>query len=287
MLTGTVSGAAEMLHMSQPGISKSIASAERSSGLKLFERIKGRLYPTPEAKHLFAEIETVWQGVTRVSGLARELGKPHGDRLYVVATPSAGASLIPTAIADLMGRYPGIQAKVDLVVPKALTAALLERPGTLGVSLFPLAHPNIDVIARYPCGLVCVMPPSHPLCTMGSIRPQDLLGHKFVLYPQDPDNALDSRSLFGDVADQLDISVEVRSGQSACLFTLAGTGISVVDAISVAGGVFPNLVARPFVTSASLQIQLLRNIYSPMSVTEREFCLAIARALAKLLPPNP
>ncbi|CAJ3076526.1 LysR family transcriptional regulator [Burkholderia pseudomallei] len=49
MLTGSISGAAKLLHVSQPAVSRLISYAEQRLGLALFERIKGRLYPTPEA----------------------------------------------------------------------------------------------------------------------------------------------------------------------------------------------------------------------------------------------
>ncbi|NOJ99318.1 LysR family transcriptional regulator, partial [Corallococcus coralloides] len=55
MLTGSISGAAKLLHVSQPAVSRLIGYTEQRLGLSLFERIKGRLYPTPEARHLFIE----------------------------------------------------------------------------------------------------------------------------------------------------------------------------------------------------------------------------------------
>jgi len=51
--TGTVTGAAEALGISQPGISNLIAQLERQTKLNLFERKRGRLIATPEAAVLF------------------------------------------------------------------------------------------------------------------------------------------------------------------------------------------------------------------------------------------
>lgn len=50
MMTGSISGAAKLLNVSQPAISRLISYTETRVGLVLFERIKGRLYPTPEAR---------------------------------------------------------------------------------------------------------------------------------------------------------------------------------------------------------------------------------------------
>ena len=73
MVTGSISGAARLLAVSQPAISRLLAYTEDRLGLKLFERIKGRVQPTPEARRLFAEVDQVHQGVLRVNNLAQEL----------------------------------------------------------------------------------------------------------------------------------------------------------------------------------------------------------------------
>ncbi len=66
MLAGGVNSAAELLHVSPPAISKVLAQAVKASGLTLFERVRGRLIPTPEAHQLYAEVDKLWQGIERV-----------------------------------------------------------------------------------------------------------------------------------------------------------------------------------------------------------------------------
>jgi len=48
MLSGSVAGAAELLHVSQPAISKMLAQARKQVGFPLFERVKED-WSTPEA----------------------------------------------------------------------------------------------------------------------------------------------------------------------------------------------------------------------------------------------
>jgi DNA-binding transcriptional LysR family regulator len=54
MLTGSLSEAGRMLFVTQPAVSRILASAENRLRYPLFERVKGRLHPTPEARRLFA-----------------------------------------------------------------------------------------------------------------------------------------------------------------------------------------------------------------------------------------
>ena len=53
MITGSVSGAAQLLFVSQPAVSRLLSQTENRLGFALFERIKGRLHATAEAKEVF------------------------------------------------------------------------------------------------------------------------------------------------------------------------------------------------------------------------------------------
>ena len=53
MQAGTISGAALLLHISQPAVTKVLQHCELQLGMPLFDRVRGKLYPTPEAQRLF------------------------------------------------------------------------------------------------------------------------------------------------------------------------------------------------------------------------------------------
>src|SRR5262249_56352035 len=63
---GTVSQAAEMIGISQPAMSKLIAHLEDDTGLRLFDRIKGRLAPTRRGMRLYEEVDRIFVGVRQV-----------------------------------------------------------------------------------------------------------------------------------------------------------------------------------------------------------------------------
>lgn len=65
MTSGTTARAAQVLRISQPAVSKAIASLERAVGFALFDREKGRLVPTPEGQLSSARSRCplpAWQG---------------------------------------------------------------------------------------------------------------------------------------------------------------------------------------------------------------------------------
>jgi DNA-binding transcriptional LysR family regulator len=63
MVTGTVAGAARLLNVSSPGISRVMKHAEASIGVKLFNRRGGRYSPTAQANTIFNQINSVYDKV--------------------------------------------------------------------------------------------------------------------------------------------------------------------------------------------------------------------------------
>ena len=56
MTSGNLTAAAELLHTSQPTVSRELARFEKVIGLRLFERVRGRLHPTVQGLRLFEEV---------------------------------------------------------------------------------------------------------------------------------------------------------------------------------------------------------------------------------------
>ena len=70
MGTGHVTRAAELLHTSQPTVSRELARLEQVLGFALFERVKGRLKPTVRALALMEEVEQSYVGLERIAATA-------------------------------------------------------------------------------------------------------------------------------------------------------------------------------------------------------------------------
>jgi DNA-binding transcriptional LysR family regulator len=112
MLTGSISGAAKMLDVSQPAVSRLISTTEQRLGLTFFQRIKGRLYPTPEAQRLFQAVDVVYQGVERVNEVAEDLIENRMGHLRIACNPSLGQLLIPHAVKRFYERMPDVRVLV-------------------------------------------------------------------------------------------------------------------------------------------------------------------------------
>lgn len=271
MMTGGVRAAAELLHVSQPAVSKVLAHAARQSGLVLFERVRGRLVATPEAQQLYAEIEALWRGVEKVRDVARDLAHPRSGSLRLAVTASLAPALVPAAVARLCERYPELKCRMDVLVPALLVDALLDRSAQLGIALLPNEHPHVVAVRSYRCALVCVMPPDHPLASLAVVRPRDLAGHRLITAPANTPYGQALQQACAPAGVPLRADIEVRSATGACWFVQAGAGVAVVDAVAVAGARFAGLAVRPFRSAAQLGVGVLRHAEQPMSELAKAF----------------
>ena len=75
MVTGTIGGAAKLLNVSAPGISRLVKYTERSLGIRFFQRQNGRYFPTPEAENIFEQINGVYKKVDDLSEIISKIGR--------------------------------------------------------------------------------------------------------------------------------------------------------------------------------------------------------------------
>jgi DNA-binding transcriptional LysR family regulator len=162
MRTGSLSKAAELLCVSQPAVSKVLAHAERSAGLKLFSRAHGRLQPTREAELLFAETQKLQSNLESIRDLARNLALRPQGLLRIGCLPSLGVSLIPLAVQTFRASYPEVSLKIQTRHTAELLNALLTRELDLGVAFNPPARPGIAAVEIARTAVVCVAPPDDP-----------------------------------------------------------------------------------------------------------------------------
>ncbi len=272
MLTGTVNAAAELLHVSQPAVSKLLAQAARRSGLVLFERVRGRLIPTAEGTALYQEIDKLWRGVEHVRDVSRQLANPTTGALRLAVSASLAPHLVPKSIALLQADFPSVKCSAEILIAPIMVDALLDRTADLGIGLLPNPHPNLVAVQTHACGLVCVMRDDHPLAARSLIQASDLEGQRVISSPEDSPYGGALRRAYGKVAGRLDLDIVVRSSTTACWFAQAGAGIAVVDEAAVAGGTFAGLAVRRFRSHEKLQVQVLRHRYRPLSRLQQAFC---------------
>lgn len=281
MLTGSISGAAELLFVSQPAVSRLLAHTEQTAGFTLFDRIKGRLYATPEARQLFTEVENAYLGVQRVNSLARDLAENRKGTLRVIAHTTVGGAFVPQAIGAFHRAFPDVRLSFDCGRLWVLKERMLNQQADLAVTLFPMEHPNLEATFLRDVSLVCVLPRRHPLAAHARVAVEDLRHHPVISYEEGTPFGLLMARLFASCGLPSDQSVEAGTPREACALVEAGLGAAIADEFSAREYERGELVVRSIAgTTSQLQATVVYKRYQPLSRIARAFIDVLQRLVA-------
>ncbi|HEY7675384.1 MAG TPA: LysR family transcriptional regulator [Burkholderiales bacterium] len=228
---GTVSKAAEHLHITQPALSRRIADLEGELGLKLFDRVGRRLLLTSEGAQLLKECRGLLSYSRAVREQAEGLKRGDAGMLRVSASPHLIEGLFPNFLRDYAKRYPNVQVRlVEAVGPQSFE--MLEKGEIhLAQAVVRGLTPDDRRFGSYPLApmeMLAACRPSLKLGKNGSIEIQAL-----SLYPllQATDDFAMRRSfdsacrLAGFVPNYV---LECRSPHALLSMAQAGHGVAIV-----------------------------------------------------------
>src|SRR3954447_9804276 len=130
---GSFSGAAEALSFTQSAISQQIAALERETGTKLVERGARGIRLTQAGGVLVRHAEVVLARLANAEEELAALAGLRGGRLRLSSFQSAGATLVPRAVAEFHERYPEVELGLVDAEPEEATELL--RAGEIGLAL--------------------------------------------------------------------------------------------------------------------------------------------------------
>ncbi|WP_407691486.1 LysR substrate-binding domain-containing protein [Robbsia andropogonis] len=280
MTAGTIAGASQMLFVSKPAVSRLLSHTEQRIGFALFERIKGRLYATPEAKRLFHEVEEVYGRVQRVNELAADLARNHNGILNLVSSPSVGQRFIPEALSQFRQKHPDSKITFCCHNYEHLSDRLLKHQADLGVVSMPIEHPNLTIVPLCVSRLMCVLPDDHPLGEKAQLTLDDVLAYPMIGYGYGTRLERKVADYYAAKGFQQSYSVEVASPQNAVSLVEIGMGLALVDAFSACSGSSSRpVMVRPMIDAPELQASLVHPRYEPVSQLTQSFVAILRRLL--------
>lgn len=254
---GTVSRAAEVMNVSQPAISKLVAHLEEDTSLRLFERVKGRLAPTPNGMRLYAEVDRIFAGLRQVENAVETIRRDEQGRLLIGVMPALSGSFIERSTSAFLARQPGVFCSVQSRSSQWITEGLVTRKLDVGLVIAPIDNPYILAEPMMGHPEVFIAPLDHPLAAKSVIRPADLIGQPFISF--DPDSHTSQRTTAALRAHGVvpNTTLVVNVSPTLCEFVAGGAGVSLVHPL-VVGGLRDRLAIRRFEPAIQLDFYLCR-----------------------------
>ena len=165
---GTVSRAAERLHIAQPALSRQIANLEDEFGLKLFDRVGRRLVLTSEGEQLLNDCRGLLNYARALGEQAQVLRRGDVGVLRVSASPHLIEGIFPVFLRHYAARYPNVQVRlVDAVGPQLFE--MLERGEIhLAQSAVRAITPDEQRFASLPLAPMQMLAACHPKLRLGA-----------------------------------------------------------------------------------------------------------------------
>ena len=286
MGTGHVTRAAELLHTSQPTVSRELARLEQVLGFALFERVRGRLKPTVRALALMDEVEQSYVGLERIAATAVALkGYAHG-RLQLACLPALSHALLPDAVRRFALKQPEAAVALTPIESPQLEAALSEQRFDLGLSERHEAPAACTLDTLLVADEVAVLPAGHALAQKAVLTPGDFAGQSFISFaPADPYRQ-QVDALFAAAGVARVLKLETPSAVSVCALVRQGLGRGIVNPLTAlelaGGGAEGGLVVRPLSVSIPFHVALIRPSWRTEHPLRADFEVALMEAATAL-----
>jgi DNA-binding transcriptional LysR family regulator len=152
---GSFRGAAQKLNTTQPAISQRIAQLEREVGVRLLQRDRRMVLPTPSGRQMMVYAE-------KLIGLRSEMLAVVGDRSAMRGVLRLGVAetIVHTWLSQLIKSvnhaYPNLSIEIEVDITSNLRTRLLAQEIELAFLLGPLTGPTVSnrPLCDYPVGFL-------------------------------------------------------------------------------------------------------------------------------------
>jgi DNA-binding transcriptional LysR family regulator len=245
---GSFSGAAEALSYTQSAVSQAVARLEAEVGAPLVIRDRRGVRPTAAGATLVEHAETILTQIeTAEEELAAVLGV-RGGRLRVASFPSAGATLMPLAVAIFRRGHPDVALTLAEGEPEEIAPRL--RAGEFDLALlfdFPGVRERVGAglrtVSLLEDPMHVALPADHPLAVKPRLKLADLRDEDWVQTSEPSPCARHVVRLCLAAGFEPNVTFESDDYETVQGLVAAGVGVALVPRLALSH-VHPRIVVR-------------------------------------------
>ncbi|AHI01493.1 LysR family transcriptional regulator [Kutzneria viridogrisea] len=248
--SGSISSAATNLGYTPSAISQQISTLEREAGVALLEKAGRGVRPTAAGKLVTDYAADIAEKLSEAEAALADLRTGRTGRLRVRYFATAGAALVPPAVAYFRDQHPTVRLDLSMVEPHPPMAEV--QAGKVDVAIVvvvdgsPRGLPGVQLVHLLDDPFLAVLPRGHRLTRKRVLDLADLAGEPWVDTELLPYGAC--RKVLLDACASAGFSpnpaVECDDYQTAQGFVAAGLGYSLIPRLGL-GTVAPGAVVRP------------------------------------------
>ena len=233
---GSVTRAAQRLHLTQPTLSAQLRQLAEQVGLPLFERVGRKLHLTA-AGH--AVLDTAQRVEQELESLDETLAELRGDvvgRLQL-AVVSTAETFIPRLLGDFRRERPAVEVSLVVLNRDAVIRRLADNRDDLYIMSRPPQAPPVVATPFLSNPLVVVAAADHPLAGHESLPIEALADEEFVLREPGSGTRQAAEQFFAAHGLALRPRLELGSNEAVKQAVAGGLGLSLLSAHALAHAV--------------------------------------------------
>lgn len=192
---GTVTAAAESLHLTQSAVSHTIAKLERFYGVELWLREGRSLRLTQAGEYLLSMAQRLLPQFETAEDFLKQYAEGERGTLRIGMECHPCYEWLLKVVSRYLGDWPDVDIDVKQKFRFGSMGALFNYEIDLIVTPDPLMTPGVSYLPVFDYEQVLVVGQGHALATRRHVEPTDLIPETLITYPVEPAR-LDIYSLF-------------------------------------------------------------------------------------------
>ncbi|WP_406222706.1 LysR family transcriptional regulator [Streptomyces decoyicus] len=250
---GTVTGAAERLHVAQPAVSRQLRHLETELGLALFDRIGPRLRLTSAGRQFVAVAEDLVSRADRIDSVAQHMARGELSHVVVAAAQTTINEVLAPFVATLTRSDPFLSVRE---VPADQIQTTVREQADLGIAAGPAYDPMLEWRPLTDVPLRAYVAPTHRWATHGrrTITISELVTEELLLLTGEHP----ARGVLDEAVSKAGLTyTHVTESSNALMceaLAASGFGVGVVTDLPRFGG-YPLLIDTAGPTTLRLQLR--------------------------------
>jgi DNA-binding transcriptional LysR family regulator len=245
---GSFSAAAEALNFTQSAVSQHVAALERESGATLVRRNSRGVTLTDAGRALVAHADAILARIECAEEELADIAGLRGGRLRLACFQSAGATLVPRAVAAFHERHPSVELSMGEAEPDEACARMkggeIDLALVYDVAAIPgMLEPEFELTHLLDDPYDAILPAGHGLAERNRLRLADLSGEPWIASTDAAGCRLITERACQDAGFSPRVAFEVDETLAAQALVAAGVGVTLLPRLALTA-LHPGVIAR-------------------------------------------
>jgi DNA-binding transcriptional LysR family regulator len=255
--THSFSKAADMLFMTQPGVSNHVAQLEAQTGARLLIREKGGFKLTKEGKVIFKYAEKIEAAARGLENSLKALNKGEKPLLKIATTPVYSRIMMPFVLGSFQNANPDITINLDSGNSEDMVRTIIAMENDVVIVANQKPSQKLYSFPLIKEDLVLITSNGHPLSRRKSVSLSEIAEYPLVIREEGSATKKAVLSAFDSLNIKPAVLIDMRSTEFIKQWVSQGTGVSLLIKRAVLGDERKHLKIIPLKESLSLEVSVL------------------------------